>query len=268
MPELPEVETIRRGLEQEAIGCALQDVHVHEQERLLRNCTPGDLKRRLVGVRLRAVGRKGKFLVFDFHPHAVVLHLRMSGRLLLKPAQHTRLRLDFGPTSIFLDDARRFAMLYLGETACLEELRPIRDLGIDPLSPEYEWEAFARLLRSKQEIKRLLLDQHKIAGLGNIYASESLFWARVHPVRPAEALSTAAARALYRTIPRVLTEAIEAGGTTFRSYQMPSGELGRFQHDFCVYGREGAPCRRCGATIERIAQGGRSSFLCPQCQRA
>jgi len=196
-----------------------------------------------------------------------VLHLRMSGRLLLRPAEHTRLVFDFGENALYLDDARRFASLYLAPTEGLGELAPLRKLGIEPLSPSYTYEAFRRLLRSSQEIKRLLLDQTKIAGLGNIYACEALFEAGIHPERPANSLSEREAEELFEAIPRVLKRALQAGGTSFDKYLTPRGELGRFQEDFSVYRRTGEPCPRCGTPVERIVQGGRSSFLCPECQR-
>ncbi len=267
MPELPEVETIRRALEREVLGYELQALDVRERVHLLKNCTPQELKRALVGRRLTALGRRGKFLVFEFGPWAVVLHLRMSGRLLLRPAEHTRLVLHFEGKTLYLDDARRFASLYLALAKELGELKPLRQLGIEPLTPSYTWEAFQTLLTSKREIKRLLLDQTQIAGLGNIYACEALFEACIHPKRPARSLTQQEAKRLFEAIPRVLERALEAGGTSFDKYRTPQGELGRFQEEFSVYSREGEPCPRCGAPVKRIVQGRRSSFFCPGCQR-
>jgi formamidopyrimidine-DNA glycosylase len=267
MPELPEVETIRRALQQELLGLTLRGLHVKERVHLLKNCSPEELERHLSGRHLTAIRRRGKYLIFDFDGHAMVLHLRMSGRLLLGPAQHTRLILDFsGRRRLYLDDARRFAMLYLAESEHLDELKPLKELGIEPFTPSYTLEAFQGLLSSRQEIKRLLLDQRKIAGLGNIYANEALFEAGIHPQRPADSLSSFEAERLFEAIPSVLERAIAAGGTSIDSYRTPQGEPGRFQENFSVYGCTAEPCRRCSTPIARLNQGGRSSYFCPRCQ--
>ncbi len=271
MPELPEVETIRRALEPQLLGRRLAHIDVLERVHLLKNCTPEALQERLVGRRLTALGRRGKFLIFEFGPWAMVLHLRMSGRLLWTPARHTRLVLQFRDgegrgRALYLDDARRFASLYLVRADQLDEQKPLKDLGLEPLTPAYTWAAFRRLLDSEREVKRLLLDQTRLAGLGNIYACEALFEAGVHPRKPARALSPEEAKRLFEAIPRVLRRALRAGGTSFDRYRRPDGSIGRFQEEFRVYGRAGAPCPRCGAPIERITQGGRSSFFCPRCQ--
>ncbi len=266
MPELPEVETIRRGLEQEILGLTLCDVPVTERVHLLKNCSATQLKRSLIGRELTSLARRGKYLIFDFGSYSLVLHLRMSGRLLLQPADHTRLVFDFGDKKLFFDDARRFGMLYLARSDHLDELQPLRELGIEPLAADYTLPAFRERLQTQQEIKRLLLDQRKIAGLGNIYSNEALFEARIHPERSAHTLSRQETQRLFAAIPAVLQHALQAGGTSIDSYRTPQGELGRFQNEFRVYERAGRPCPRCGTTIERIAQGGRSSYLCPRCQ--
>ncbi len=267
MPELPEVETIRRVLQQLITGQTLGDLCVHERVHLLRNTTASALTDRLVGRSVDAVDRRAKYLLIRFGPETLVLHLRMSGRLLTEPAEHTRLVLAFDETTLHFDDARRFGMLFLAATEDVDALEPIRKLGLEPFSAEYTREAFRSLMSTGQEVKRLLLDQHKIAGVGNIYACEGLFAARLHPERPARSLNGAEVRRLQAAIPRVLQRAIDAGGTSLRSYETPAGELGHFQDEFAVYGREGAPCQQCDTPIERIRQGGRSSFLCPACQR-
>jgi formamidopyrimidine-DNA glycosylase len=267
VPELPEVETIRRGVVELVEGQRLRSVEVLERIHLLKNCTEGQLKRRLEGRLLTDVGRRGKYLLFDFEGALLVLHLRMSGRLLIVPACHTRMVLSFeGGLALHFDDARRFGMAYLTRRRDLEALAPIGALGIEPLTPGYTREEFEALLARDQEIKRLLLDQHKLAGLGNIYANESLFEAGIHPLRAASGLRSSERTRLYRAIPAVLERAIAAGGTSMRSYQMPSGELGRFQENFSVYDRAGSPCPRCGTAIERLPQGGRSSYFCRKCQ--
>jgi len=267
MPELPEVETIRRDLQSLVVGQTLRNLQVHERVHLLKNATEAELKDRLIGRSLASVDRRGKYLLFVFGPETMALHLRMSGRLLTTPANHTKLTLAFDRTTLYFDDARRFGMLFIGNTDDLDGFEPLKKLGLEPFSDAYTLDAFRTLTTSSQEIKRLLLDQHKVAGLGNIYACEALFAARVHPERPARSLEGAEVEALYTAIPSVLERAIDAGGTSLRSYETPAGELGHFQDEFAVYGREGAPCAQCGSLIERIGQGGRSSFLCPGCQR-
>lgn len=266
MPELPEVETIRRALKQEILGLTLRNLHVKERVHLLKNCSPSQLKRSLIGRELTSLARRGKYLIFDFGACSIVLHLRMSGRLLLQPADHTRLIFDFADKKLFFDDARRFGMLYLSRFDHLDELKPLRELGIEPLSPEYTLPAFRERLQTKQEIKRLLLDQRKIAGLGNIYANEALFEARIHPERSAHTLSRQETQRLFAAVPAVLRRALAAGGTSIESYRTPQGELGRFQNEFSVYGCAGKPCPRCGSLLQRIFQGGRSSYFCPRCQ--
>jgi len=267
MPELPEVETIRRDLQTLVADQRLQGLSVHERVHLLKNATEDELKTRLTGRALETVARRGKYLVFRFGTESMVLHLRMSGRLLTRAADHTRMTLTFDGTTLYFDDARRFGMLFLSAAEHLHQLEPLRNLGLEPFSDAYTLEAFRSLMGSSQEVKRLLLDQHKIAGLGNIYACEALYDARVHPERPASSLRPAESHALHAAIPAVLQRAIDAGGTSFQSYETPSGELGHFQAEFAVYGREGDPCEQCGTPIKRIDQGGRSSFLCPRCQR-
>ncbi len=267
MPELPEVETIRRALSAEFLGRELRKLTVKERVHLLKNCGARRLRERLLGRSLETIGRRAKYLLFGFGSETLVLHLRMSGRLLLAPAGHTRLVLEFAPAKkLYFDDTRRFGALYLQPTAELDRLVPLARLGLEPFRPEYTLKGFKGLLGSGQEIKRLLLDQHKLAGLGNIYACEVLYLAGIHPQRPAKSLAPAEARRLYLAIPKVLQAAINAGGSSIDSYRHPDGALGGFQNEFKVYGQAGRPCMACGTLIERIVQGGRSSFYCPSCQ--
>jgi len=267
MPELPEVETIRRDLETLILHGELESIEVVEKVHLLKNCTQTELEKRIVGKSLDRIGRRGKFLLFHFGSEIMILHLRMSGRLLTEPANHSRLILNFSDERIvYFDDARRFGMLFLANSANLEELPSIKHLGIEPLSSNYCFEAFKSALNSRREIKQVLLDQTKITGLGNIYASEALFRAKIHPAKCASQLTKLEAERLYEMIPAVLEHAIHARGTSISTYQTPSGELGNFQDDFQVYGRTGSECSICQSTIERIVHGGRSSFFCPTCQ--
>jgi len=263
MPELPEVETIRRGLAH-LKGRELTGVEVRDP-RLLQGCSSAELEG-LQG-HLNEISRRGKFLIFEFDEQALVLHLGMTGRLLPHEGRYTRLVLHFSDEELVLDDPRRFASLHYVRVAELEALKPLRRLGIEPFTASYTFENFRKILQTRQEIKRLLLDQRKLAGLGNIYASEALFRAGIHPLRPASSLSRAEARRLFEAIPELLEEAITAQGTTISDYRTASGESGRFQEFLQVYNRADEPCRRCGSTIERIEQGGRSTYFCPECQR-
>jgi len=265
MPELPEVETIRRGLEREFLNRRLESVKVLDR-RLLQDCPPAALEG-LRGSRLEKVGRRGKFLVLRFEDHALVIHPRMTGRLLPREEGHTRLVLRFSNRGkLVLDDPRRFATLHCVKNGELEGLEPLRRLGPEPLTAGYTFARFLKILQTEQEIKRLLLDQRKLAGLGNIYANEALFRARIHPLRRANSLSQEEARRLFEAIPQLLEEALVAQGTTISDYRTASGESGSFQDFLQVYGRAGQPCRHCGTPIARITQGGRSSYFCPRCQ--
>lgn len=266
MPELPEVETIRRGLAAQIVGWKLHDLLIKDG-RLLGNRSEGELKVRIIGRAIEAINRRAKFLILDFGEYSVVIHLRMTGQLSFEKGDHTRLILFFQEAKrLYLDDQRRFATLHLAKSNKLTELKPLRDLGIEPFTKSYTLERFLKLLNSKQEIKRLLLDQRKVAGLGNIYASEVLFVSRIHPQRSANGLTKAEAEELFLTIPEVLAKAIENQGTTISDYRTASGESGQFQELLQVYGLAGENCKVCGSTIEKIEQGGRSSYLCPQCQ--
>ena len=265
MPELPEIETIRRGLEREFLNLRLKEICVLDR-RLLRDCSPDELER-LQGSKLGKVARRGKFLVFQFDNRALVIHLRMTGRFLPQEEGYTRLIMRFSEDrKLALDDPRRFATLHCAWVDELEELEPLRRLGIEPFTESYTFANFLKILQTKQEIKRLLLDQRKLAGLGNIYANEALFRARILPERRADSLLREEAQRLFEEIPKLLEEALAAQGTTISDYRTPSGESGGFQLFLKVYGRGGEPCRRCGTPIERIEQGGRSTYFCPRCQ--
>ncbi|MCR4404074.1 MAG: bifunctional DNA-formamidopyrimidine glycosylase/DNA-(apurinic or apyrimidinic site) lyase [Candidatus Acetothermia bacterium] len=265
MPELPEVETIRRGLEGLLVGARLAAVEVRDP-RLLRDCPLPDLEG-LRGKALERVARRGKFLILDFSGLALVIHLRMTGRLLPQEEGHTRLVLGFSDGKrLVLDDPRRFATLHCVRAERLEEFEPLRRLGLEPFTASYTLGNFQKLLQTKQEIKRLLLDQRKLAGLGNIYANEALFRAGIHPQRRADSLSLEEAQRLFEAIPQLLEEAIALQGTTISDYRTATGDSGSFQLFLKVYGRGGEPCPRCGAPIEQTSQGGRSTYFCSECQ--
>ena len=267
MPELPEVETLRRALARELEGCTLTALRIHEP-RLLQNASEQELIQALVGRRLRAVKRRAKFLLFDFGQHTVVLHLRMTGWPTLSSIRNPRFVFEFAHNkTLYFSDTRRLATLHLVPSAQAHKLPPLAELGIEPFQPSYTFENFWALLQTEQEIKKLLLDQRKITGIGNIYACEALFASKIHPQRPANSLARSEARRLFVQIEHILKQAIAAQGTSVRTYRVLTGELGNFQNFLRVYDRAGKPCIRCRTPIVRIEQGGRGTYFCPRCQK-
>ncbi len=266
MPELPEVETLRRALAEELEGKKLRALHIYEP-RLLQNASERELQRLLIGRRLRAVRRRAKFLLFDFGEYTAILHLRMTGWPTLRPIKDPRFVFKFSQNkTLYFSDTRRLATLHLVPSADAEKLPPLAELGIEPFQLSYTFENFRAILQSEQEIKRVLLDQRKIAGIGNIYACEALFASKIHPKRPANTLSEDEARRLFTQIEKILARAIAEQGTSVRTYRALTGEPGNFQNFLRVYDRAGEPCVRCRAKIVRIEQGGRGTYLCPRCQ--
>ncbi len=292
MPELPEVETVRRGLEPTMVGARFAEVETRRGD--LRTPFPPRFAERLKGRRIVSLTRRAKYLLAALDSgETLVMHLGMSGSfrvergeaLVVPPFHHERPKLAAHDHVVFsldncarvvFNDPRRFGSMDLIKSEGIAERAPFAGLGVEPLSAEFDAAELAALFAgARAPIKTALLDQKRIAGLGNIYVCEALHRARVNPTRPAGLLAdakgkpTAAARALVSAIRAVLEAAIEAGGSTLRDHRQPDGELGYFQHSFAVYDREGAPCPRrgCRGTITRVAQGGRSTFYCPVCQK-
>ncbi|MBV7257336.1 bifunctional DNA-formamidopyrimidine glycosylase/DNA-(apurinic or apyrimidinic site) lyase [Pacificimonas sp. WHA3] len=269
MPELPEVETTMRGVAPLLVGERLTAVEVRRPD--LRWPIPPDFRQRLQGAVVTSVGRRAKYgLMHTDRGDSVILHLGMSGRLRLNPdrdEKHDHVLFETGKGRIALNDARRFGSLHIVETDRLETQPLIAACGPEPLGPEFGAAHVRSVTKdSLSPVKALLLDGRRIAGLGNIYVCEALFEAGIRPTRKGARLTKADAGRLAQTIPAVLSRAIAAGGSSLRDYAQPSGELGYFQHDFRVYGREREPCHRCGTAIRRIVQSARSSFFCPSCQ--
>ena len=276
MPELPEVETVRRGLEGKLVGAVVARVQRRRPD--LRAPLPRDLKRRLEGRRLERIERRGKYLVFHFDARTVLIaHLGMSGRFVLtaapapRPAAHDHVIIEWagGPVLTF-NDARRFGLMTLTRADAVAGHALLRRLGPEPLSEDFDGPALGAALRGRRTaIKAALLDQRVVAGVGNIYACEALFRARISPRRRADSVRGLRAARLAAAIRTVLEAAIAAGGSSLRDYVQVTGELGYFQHAFAVYGREGEACPGCGCegAVRRIVQGGRSTFYCPRVQR-
>jgi formamidopyrimidine-DNA glycosylase len=306
VPELPEVEVIRRGLSRWVTGARLGPVEVlHTRPVRRHEGGPADFAERLTGTRVLDVVRRGKFLwlVLD-DGHALLAHLGMSGQLLLRPTRapaerHLRVRVGLvGPEpdgegrELRFVDQRMFGGLSVtrlvptpdglpagqgggdgtasrggaSTAACLPP--EVRHIARDPLDPHLDENALVGRLRSRRTgIKRALIDQRLVSGIGNIYADEALWRARLHYARPTELLAQPAARRLLDAVRAVLSEALAEGGTSFDSlYVNVNGESGYFERSLAVYGRAGLPCRRCGTPIRREAFMNRSSFTCPRCQ--
>jgi len=274
MPELPEVETIARKLGNTIAGKRI--VGVRLSGKALRRPVPADFARRLQGRTVRAVHRRGKYLIVEMTPPAYwLIHLGMSGRLRytgapLRRSRHTHAVIRFaGGDELHYCDPRRFGLLDVYELEKLEALPEIRRLGRDPLHSKIGVAGFwAELRRSRTEIKAFLLDQRRIAGVGNIYASEALFLARLHPARRCHTLKRGEAAALIRAVRRVLRAAIDHRGTSFSDFTDSDGELGEHQDFLRVFQREGEPCRCGRAVIRRLRQANRSTYYCPRCQPA
>jgi|SRR5271166_729769 len=289
MPELPEVETVRRGLEPAMLGARIDKVEARRAD--IRFPFPPRFKERLAGRRIVELGRRGKHLLFRLDSdETLIAHLGMSGSFRIEEAfvgdfhhprskdpkhDHVVILLDNGKTIIF-NDPRRFGFMDLAGIDGLDGHPRLKGLGDEPLSREFDAARLAKLFAgSRAPLKSALLDQRRIAGLGNIYACEALFRAGLAPSRPAGDLAdarggpTAKAKALAKAIHAVLEEAIDAGGSTLRDHRQADGELGYFQHAFAVYDREGLPCLRprCRGAIIRSRHAGRSTFYCSLCQK-
>ena len=269
MPELPEVETVVRGLRPLLVGKRIERLVVRQQK--LRWPLPEDLGQRLTGAEVAAIGRRAKYGLIDTdRGDTLVFHLGMSGKFHLlagEPDRHDHVLIGAGGRTLAFHDPRRFGSLSLTRTAELARHPLLAALGPEPLAAEFSADSLLAAASGRTvSMKALLLDQHVVAGIGNIYASEALFLAGIDPRRPAGGIGRDEAVRLVRAIKQVLAEAIAAGGSTLRDHARPSGESGYFQHAFRVYGREGLPCPGCGGPVRRIVQNGRSTFCCPVCQ--
>jgi formamidopyrimidine-DNA glycosylase len=275
VPELPEVETVRRLLEASVLGRTVRSVRLSGLA--LREPISRGLPRRLVGRRFLAAGRRGKYLLLGLDQGLTLLsHLGMSGRWLfhrrapraVEAHVHVRIRFTDG-TQLWFQDPRRFGLVSLIDTRRLPADRRLAGLGPDPVShPPTAATLRALASGTRVSLKAFLLDQRRMAGIGNIYASEILHRARVDPRVPAGAVAAGSWGAVARATTRVLAEAIERCGTTFDSYRTPWNEAGGFGDQLRVYDRAGEPCRTCRTPIRRIVQGSRSTFYCPRCQAA
>jgi len=277
MPELPEVETVCRGLAKVLEGRVIARFETRRRD--LRVPFPAGLSAKVTGKRVRSITRRAKYILITLDDSQIVVaHLGMSGRMTIDkgataPGRHDHVIIatDDG-TEIRFNDPRRFGLMTLTTAAELDRHKLFKGLGPDPLEGVFTPESLVRALKGrKTAIKAALLDQRIVAGLGNIYVSESLFRAGISPKRKSGTVNAARAARLVPAIKQVLQEAIAAGGSSLRDHVQPSGELGYFQHRWQVYDRAGQPCPNHAAEkkpslIKRIVQGGRSTFFCPRCQ--
>ena len=269
MPELPEVEVTRRGIERELAGRVISGVAVREPR--LRWPVPMDVHR-LAGRTVRAIQRRGKYLLVDCGDGHLILHLGMSGSLRVLPSgtpaqKHDHFDLQLGDRILRLRDPRRFGAV-LWTSADIDGHPLLAHLGIEPLSRALHPARLYQLTRAHRTgIKQFLMDGRRVVGVGNIYASESLFRARIDPRTRANRLTLERCARLAKSIKDTLRSAIRAGGSSLRDYVGADGHAGGFQNRYWVYDREGSACRRCGTTIKRLVQGQRSTFFCPRCQK-
>ena len=282
MPELPEVETVRCGLAPAMEGATFTRIETRRPD--LRIPLPADFISRLEGARVDALRRRGKYMLAALSSgESLVMHLGMSGRFTVEYGKAARRRAHTANprhehvvfemagkrrARIAFNDPRRFGLMDLVATDALEECRHFKDMGPEPLGNAFSAADFNHALKGKRTpIKAALLDQRIVAGLGNIYACEALYRARISPRRLAASVAGRRGERLHGAIVAVLREAIEAGGSSLRDFANAQGELGYFQHRFSVYDREGQICSRCARPVRRIVQSGRSTFFCPGCQR-
>ncbi|MGG0275415.1 DNA-formamidopyrimidine glycosylase [Bacillus rhizoplanae] len=273
MPELPEVENVRRTLEKLVKGKTIEEVIV-TYPKLVKEPDDAELfKEMLRGETIEEVGRRGKFLLIYVTRYVIVSHLRMEGKYMLHEAndpvdKHTHVRFRFTDgTELRYKDVRKFGTMHLFEKGTELTVMPLADLGPEPfsgeLTPAYLRE---RMQKTARKVKVVLLDQRIVVGLGNIYVDEVLFRSRIHPEREASSLTNEEFETLYKEIVTTLTEAVERGGSTIRTYMNSQGQIGSFQERFYVYGKKGEPCVTCGTALEKTVVGGRGTHYCPVCQ--
>ncbi len=271
MPELPEVETTRRGLQPHLEGKRIRTVVV--RNRALRLPVPRDLPQRVANTTVRAIGRRGKYLLLDCGSGTLIIHLGMSGRLWLAdaatpPQAHDHFDLVMASGAVVrLRDPRRFGLVLWHRGEALSHPL-LKDLGPEPLDAGFDGAWLYRATRERSApIKQALMDSHLVAGIGNIYASEALFRAGINPKTPARRIGPARCQLLAEAIRETLTLAIDAGGSSLRDYVGSDGVAGNFQNNFLVYGRAGLACFSCGAPVRSFVQGQRATYYCPRCQR-
>ena len=272
MPELPEVETVRRGLEKLILGKKIVSLDIRYPKMIKTDLD--QFQRELPGQVVKSMGRRGKYLLFYLTDKVLISHLRMEGKYFYYPDQvperkhaHVLIHFEDGGTLVY-EDVRKFGTMELLAPELLEAYFLSKKLGPEPTEQDFDLEIFrGALKKSKKPIKSHLLDQTLVAGLGNIYVDEVLWRAKVHPARTSNSLSAQEARKLHDQTIEVLGQAVEKGGSTIRTYTNAFGEDGTMQEFHQVYDKTGEACSRCGSIIEKIQLGGRGTHFCPKCQR-
>ncbi|MCY4324900.1 MAG: bifunctional DNA-formamidopyrimidine glycosylase/DNA-(apurinic or apyrimidinic site) lyase [Betaproteobacteria bacterium] len=268
MPELPEVETVRTDLENRLAGRRISSMHIYRHR--LRRPIPADLPQLVAKRKVRAVRRRAKYLLIDFVNGSMIVHLGMSGSIRADRAcdalrKHDHVQWRCSGQLLRYNDPRRFGMIDWSPDQ--DSSRLLTNCGVEPLSGSFSTEFMYRVTRKRKiAIKALLMDSSLIAGIGNIYACETLFAASIRPSTPAGALNRQQCKAIVAAAKKILKAAIKAGGSTLRDYTFGSEKTGYFQFAHKVYGRAGEPCRKCKTPIMHSRIGGRSTFFCPQCQ--
>ena len=272
MPELPEVETVRRGLEELIVGKTISKVDVFYPRMVVTGAD--DLKVSLRGQSLEKIGRRGKYLLFYFQKGLLISHLRMEGKYRLesradKPSKHDHVFFSFTDgTCLVYQDVRKFGTMEWLDLQQEDDYFAHKQLGPEPKLPDFDLAVFkAQVVKSKKPIKSALLDQKLVVGLGNIYVDEVLFGAGIHPFRQGKDLKPKEISRLHHAILEMMERAIALGGSTIRTYHNAFGADGSMQELHKVYGKTGQPCQVCGQTIEKIKLGGRGTHFCPHCQK-
>ncbi len=275
MPELPEVETVMRGLSPVMVEDSIKRIKLNRPD--LRVPFPKNMQQKVAGYKITALTRRAKYILISFDNNQIlVIHLGMSGRVSIIPhdekyeAQkhdHMILTMNTG-VKIIYNDPRRFGMVFLVGDDEIDSHKAFTHLGPEPLGNDFSAPYLLNALKAKKTpIKQALLDQRVVVGVGNIYACEALYRSSINPKKQANRLTSEKAEELVKSIRYILKKAIKAGGSTLKDYRHADGELGYFQHNFKVYGREGNPCHCCRRVIRRIIQAGRSTFYCSFCQK-
>jgi len=274
MPELPEVETIKRTLEHLVVGKMIQDITVFWPKIIKKPDDVEEFKLLLKGQSINRMDRKGKFILFYLDDYCLISHLRMEGKYGVyekdvKFDKHTHVIFTFTDgTELRYRDVRKFGTMHVFPIGQEFSNEPLNQLGPEPFSKQFSTPYLQQALkRTTRNIKATLLDQKVVTGLGNIYVDEALFRAKIHPIRQANSLSLSEVKRLHQEIIATLSEAVEKGGSTIRSYVNSQGQIGMFQLELNAYAQEGKPCKRCGTIIEKIKVSQRGTHFCPKCQK-
>jgi|SRR5690625_32661 len=274
MPELPEVESIRKTLEKFVLQKKVEKVTVHWPKIIQKPDDIEHFKQLVIGETIRRIDRRGKFLLFYFDDIVLVSHLRMEGKYRVVDSneaiiKHTHVIFHFTDgTELRYNDVRKFGTMHVFPIGAELKEKPLQLLGPDPFEEHYTLDYLSeKLQRTTRSIKAALLDQTIIAGLGNIYVDETLFLSHVHPEKRANTLNKQEVKHIFEQAKTVLEKAVLQGGTTIRSYVDGDGEMGMFQQELFVYGQEQKPCKHCGEEIEKIKIAGRGTHICPTCQK-